>query len=456
MTTSYDVRVWKLQTRYKKGKNGKRVPTRYVVRWMVGSERFDKTYKNRAQADSFRADLLSASRKGEAFDLAEGLPLSMLREIDEKSWYDFAVMYADMKWDASSPKHRSSIADSLIAITLGMLRDAAGRPENKVISLALRRAFNRNRRDDDCPDELAAALAWTVRNVRPVGDLADPTVFRHVMTQLDKKRDGERAAHDTIRLRRTILRNALDYATEKNLLDTNPVNEVKVKKHGAVIRQVDKRSVANPVQLRTLLNSVREIDARLVAFFGLMGFAALRPEEAVNLRKRNLSLPQKGWGEIHLERATPEIGEEWTDTRTRNEERNLKHREDAVGRTVPCSDELTGLLHEHIDQHGTTPDGRLFRGARGGPLGSTVYGRAWAKARASAFVPEVVDSPLAKRPYDLRHAAVSAWLNATGDPTRVAEWAGHSVSVLLRIYAKCLDAGEQDARNKVARWLKGE
>lgn len=30
------------------------------------------------------------------------------------------------------------------------------------------------------------------------------------------------------------------------------------------------------------------------------------------------------------------------------------------------------------------------------------------------------------------------WLNGGVYPTQVAEWAGHSVDVLLRIYAKCV------------------
>jgi integrase len=67
-------------------------------------------------------------------------------------------------------------------------------------------------------------------------------------------------------------------------------------------------------------------------------------------------------------------------------------------------------------------------------------GRMWRRARQAAFTAEVAASPLAKTPYDLRHAAVSTWLNGGVPPTTVAEWAGHSVEVLLRIYAKCLDA----------------
>jgi hypothetical protein len=34
-------------------------------------------------------------------------------------------------------------------------------------------------------------------------------------------------------------------------------------------------------------------------------------------------------------------------------------------------------------------------------------------------------------------------------PTTVAEWAGHSVEVLLRIYAKCLDGGDALVRRRV-------
>jgi integrase len=59
--------------------------------------------------------------------------------------------------------------------------------------------------------------------------------------------------------------------------------------------------------------------------------------------------------------------------------------------------------------------------------------------RVAALTPEVAASPLARTPYDLRHAAVSTWLNAGVPPTNAAEWAGHSVEVLLKIYAKCLD-----------------
>ncbi len=52
-------------------------------------------------------------------------------------------------------------------------------------------------------------------------------------------------------------------------------------------------------------------------------------------------------------------------------------------------------------------------------------------------------------PYHLRHAAVSLWLNAGVPAAQVAEWAGHSVHVLLKVYAKCIDGQDQAARRQI-------
>lgn len=91
---------------------------------------------------------------------------------------------------------------------------------------------------------------------------------------------------------------------------------------------------------------------------------------------------------------------------------------------------------------------------RGGRVNSSTYSRVWTLAREAAFTPDVTASPLAKRPYDLRHACVTLWLNLTGDPPRVAAWAGHSLHVLLRVYAKCIDGGEVTARRRLQEGLR--
>lgn len=105
----------------------------------------------------------------------------------------------------------------------------------------------------------------------------------------------------------------------------------------------------------------------------------------------------------------------------------------------------------------TDAEGRLFRGINGGrPLEESTYHRVWRKAREAALTPEEFASPLARRPYDLRHAAVSTWLNAGVASTQGAEWAGHGVGVLHQIYAKCLAGQEELARERIAATLRGQ
>src|ERR1700689_1777507 len=77
---------------------------------------------------------------------------------------------------------------------------------------------------------------------------------------------------------------------------------------------------------------------RLVAFFAVMYYAGLRPEEAINLRADDVVLAPLVWtsnpgtkqtrktGELHLQHATPDAGSEWTDDRSQRERRQLKHR----------------------------------------------------------------------------------------------------------------------------------
>jgi len=58
-----------------------------------------------------------------------------------------------------------------------------------------------------------------------------------------------------------------------------------------------------------------------------------------------------------------------------------------------------------------------------------------------------------RAPYDLRHAAVSTWLNAGVPSTQVAEWAGHSVGVLHQI-AKCIVEQQEAARWRIDAVLR--
>ena len=121
---------------------------------------------------------------------------------------------------------------------------------------------------------------------------------------------------------------------------------------------------------------------------------------------------------------------------------------------VPVPPVLAAMLRAHHAVYGSAPDGPLFRGTRGGPLSESVYGRAWHSARALALAPEVAASGLARRPYDLRHAALSLWLNAGGNPAQIAARAGNSVAVLLTVYSHCIHGHDDLLNQQIGHVLK--
>jgi integrase len=153
--------------------------------------------------------------------------------------------------------------------------------------------------------------------------------------------------------------------------------------------------------------------------------------------------------------AATEIGAEWTNDNTRREHRHLKSRAVGEWRTVPIAPPLTRILRSHLDDFGAPgPDGRVFSGIHRGELASITYRRAWGKARLATLTPAEYASPLARRVYDLRHACVSTWLNGGVQPAQVADWAGHSVAVLLKVYAKCIDGQDHIAKRRIEDALR--
>jgi integrase len=103
----------------------------------------------------------------------------------------------------------------------------------------------------------------------------------------------------------------------------------------------------------------------------------------------------------------------------------------------------------HIDRFGIAPDGRLFRHPNGNIVRSSTLSQVWRAARLLALTPDQVASLLAGRSYDLRHSAVSLWLDAGVPAPTVARRAGHSVDVLLRVYANCIDGDDEIANGRI-------
>lgn len=317
-------------------------------------------------------------------------------------------------------------------------------------------AFNKNRWAEDAPADVGKVLDWFKRKSLPMSALSDRLVVRSALSALSKRLDGKTAAPGTISRKRAIFYNALEFAVDAELLSDNPLDRIKWKAPEQVVEEVDPVCVPSPAQAAKLLAAVRDQSKRgrrLAAFFGCMYYAAARPAEVIGLRIGDCDLPHRGWGLLRLHETRPRSGTAWTDSGEAHEKRGLKHRPRKAVRRVPIPPELVTLLRWHVSAYGTAPDGRLFQTMRGGLVQDTGYGEVWAEARRRALAPPEFASTLAKRPYDLRHAAVSTWLSSGMEPQLVAERAGHSMTVLFRVYAKFLKDGDETANAKISARL---
>lgn len=362
-----------------------------------------------------------------------------------------------MKWPRAAANTRRSAVEALATVTPVLVTSPVGGPDPQLLRRALIGwAFNPSRRHAEQSEEVVKALRWLERVSLSMSVFDDPNerakVTRKALDACAKTIDGAPAAATTARRKRSVFYNALGYAVELGLLSANPVDRVQWTAP-EVAETIDRRVVASAAQVRELLTAVsyvgRTRGPHLVAFFALLYFAALRPSEAVALCEQDCDLPEEGWGKLILSASEPQAGKAWTDDGKYRQARGLKWRAKNETRVVPIPPELVTLLRAHIDTYGMGSGGRLFRTSSGGPVGSSAYWLVWEQARKLGLPPARAESPLAARPYDLRHGGVSLWLNAGVPATEVARRAGHSVDVLLKIYASCIDGDEDTANQRI-------
>ncbi|MFJ3501305.1 tyrosine-type recombinase/integrase [Streptomyces sp. NPDC090135] len=461
-TLSTDVRVWKVsQVRSKKAP--------YQLRWKVAGRVKTASFATVTLAESRRSELWQAMRKGEAFDVETGLPESELRAAAAKenqrpdpSWWEFSREYMASRWRTAAAKTREGLADSLATVALAMVEAGKKAPQPEEVRLAMRWAVVPAHHEEAPPRELVAACQWLQHRSLRLSALMDPKVVRDVQYRLSFKLDDTPAAGETYKRRRRGFNTAMEYAIECGYLEENPLHGLK--RSGPTKGDVvDPRVLVNPVQGAELLTAVSYVGSvhrnrgrRLVAFFACQLYAAMRPAEAVGLREKDCHLPDTGWGTLTLRETRPVSGKRWTDSGERHDKRGLKSRAPKADRPVPIPPILVTMLRAHIAEYGTAADGRLFANERGGVLGTSSYWRVWQDARPFALSPDRVDSPLAHRPYDLRHTCITNWLNAGVPVAEVARRAGNSPEVIHRRYEGCIDGHEQVNNRKIEQSMGWE
>jgi hypothetical protein len=107
----FDVSVYAIRRR-----RGRR--RTFEVRWKAAGQARSKSFTARGLADSYRAELVRAARRGLEFDPATGEPaLWSAPDRPAVTWHAHAAAYAAMKWPALSAHSRASLADALATIT---------------------------------------------------------------------------------------------------------------------------------------------------------------------------------------------------------------------------------------------------------------------------------------------------------------------------------------------------
>ncbi|MFF9035022.1 tyrosine-type recombinase/integrase [Streptomyces sp. NPDC014892] len=462
-TFSSDVRVWGISK-----VRSKSAP--YQLRWLVAGNRCYASFATSTLADNRRSELRQAMRRGEAFDVESGLPESEVRqavaaaaaqakvELDP-TWWEFSREFMKRRWRTAAAKTREGFADSLAAAALGMMADKPDAPDLREVRRAVRWTVVPAHDTEEPPPALEKVCEWLAENSLPLSALRTLSVAEDVHYRLAYKLDGKMAAKDTYKRRRRNINAAMTYAIQKGYLDENPIAELE-RTATAATGPIDPRVLMNAAQGREFLTAVSYIGSvhrnrgrRLVAFFGCILYAAMRPAEVVGLRLADCDLPETGWGVLTLRETRPVSGKKWTDSGQRHDKRGLKMRDPETDRPVPIPPVLVAMLRAHITEFGVAADGRVFQNERGGLVGTSSYWRVWQEARAYAFPPPKFHSPLARKPYDGRATCITDWLRSGLAVAEVARRAGTSVEVINRHYAGCLDNSEEEDNKKIEKMM---
>ncbi len=419
---------------------------RYSVRWRVDGRDRMRSFRTKAEAERLRSQLQVEATAGTPFDLATGMPAPWVRR--SVTWWAWSREWLELKWPQWSGNSRRTGVESLVAFTTHLVHRSASPPEG--LGDWLRTVGFVPGVEIDPKDPFVRWLnKWSV----PL-DAITPGLLERTLTLATMKRDGSPASPPVVRRRRTTLNAVLRAAVRRGLLDSNPMERVEWKAPGRPL-EVDVALVPGPDDIAAVVEAAAALTtsgAKYGALFACVGYAGLRPSEALGLRVGDLDLPRAGWGLARLHGAVTSPGARYTADGSTTERKALKHRSVGAVREVPLPTPLVEALRGHVERFPPVDD-RVFSSDAGNPLTTASYTKVWNRVRRSVWA---ADDPLADcRVYDLRHGAATMMLRAGVMPAEVARRLGHSVDVLNRVYAGVVD-GERERSNALIESMLAE
>ncbi len=401
---------------------------RYRLKWRIDGRDFSRSFKVKAQGERFRSELLVAVADGTRFDPATGRPLPWVKS--DATWWTWSREWLGLKWPRWAGKTRSSGVESLVALTPHLVRPGAPDPPAELRSWLRNVGFPPQ---TDPVDLEGPELAWLERWSVPLEEL-EPSILEATLNASTLKRDGTVMVASVVRRRRNSLKTVLTAAVRRGLIVSNPMDRVEweMPQHSL---EVDVSTVASIGDVDDVVELVADLPrggGRYAAFFAAIGLAGLRPSEAAALEIADLDLPETGWGTARLRGAITSPGTRYTADGGTTEAKGLKHRAQGSTREVPLPPDLVDRLRTHLKRW-PSESGKVFENGEAHPVTAENYGPVWGRARRELW-PE--GHPLAKATvYGLRHTAATTMLRAGVMPSEVARRLGHSVDVLMRVYA---------------------
>ena len=418
---------------------------RYVVRWRVDGRDFKRRRKIKAEAERYRSKLITAIADGDWFDRATGEPASW--NFISTTWWEWSKQWLDLKWPDWAGSSRKSGVEALVAFTPHLVHRRASAPPEDLRQWLWRVGYDPAVKEEDGP-----VVEWLQRWSLPLDEI-DPDTLEQALRRGTTKLDDIPNAPTVAKRRRDLLNAALKSAVRRGLLVSNPMDRVEwtTPKQTSQVDISVLPSMADIDELVSHVAGLTTAGARYAAFFATIGYAGLRPSEAAALRTADVDLPELGWGTARLRDAEPAPGARYSGTGSTRQRKSLKHRAEGTIRPVPLPPPLVKQLRVHLDRWEVV-DGRVFSNSNRRSVTAENYGKVWNRAKATTWGADHVAGGAV--PYDLRHTAATVMLRARVPLAEVARRLGHSVDVLLRVYAGVFDDDEARSNDAILHELR--
>lgn len=411
----------------------------FDARYVVDGREYRYGFKQRGWADDFVRSLQEGHAKGWLFDPAARRFLPPEPETadggeDEgPSFFAHAVEYVARKWPTWEPASRRNAQRDIARACLYLLRDDA--PDLPPVDRAAADDYLRRvalmvpaERDGIDPSWGAWLEAWS----RPLRQIDDEDLQGFLDDVRTRAADGTARplADSSLRRTRAVVRGVFSSAQRRRLIDWDPWTAVETEP-ARDHEQVDPDLVMDLRQVFELAKACGQLVRAAEPFVLTQGLCAPRPGEAVELRRRDVDLVD---GHLTVRGTHSEVPSRFF-AEGESRQRPMKGRGAHARRRVPLPAVLVEVLREHLaGEVGDGPDALLFTTPSGAQLNLSNFHRdVWQHARTEVFP---AGNPLrAIRRHDLRHSAITAWLNAGVPLKTVQSWSGHkTASVVLDTY----------------------